>query len=129
MSAGIIQTGSARSNARATSRQIVPITADALHDDPIFAAIERHRVLQEALDSEKYGRGKAEEARLQRDIDICNQAADDIMNSPFTTLAGSAAAVRWMIKFDLEWYDYCKDSNGAFLRRLADALDAMGARS
>lgn len=91
-------------------------------DDPIFALIERHKALYDAVEASAYGSGFIEQDRLDADVEKVNEVRDAILAAPFTTPAGMAAMIRFLIEFELEAYDYT-EHGGAFLRRLADALD------
>ena len=96
--------------------------------DPIFALIERHRALYDAVEASAYGSSFIEQDRLDAEVEKVNEVRDAIIAAPFTTPAGMAAMLRFLIEFELEAFDYTEDG-GAFLRRLADALDRQAVLS
>jgi hypothetical protein len=92
--------------------------------DPIFDLIERHKALYDAVEASAF----EERDRLDAEVDKVNEVRDAILAAPFTTPAGMAAMIRFLIEYELEAYDYT-EHGGAFLRRLADALDRQAVLS
>jgi hypothetical protein len=96
--------------------------------DPIFALIERHKAHYDAVEADEYGSSQAEQDRLDAGVAATSEIRDAILIAPFTTLAGAAAALRFLIAYELEPFDYTEHGE-AFLQRLADAIERMGVQS
>lgn len=96
--------------------------------DPIFELIARHKVLYDAVEASVYGSSFEEQDRLATEVEKVNQARDAILAAPFTTMPGVAAALRFLMEYELDAYDYTEHGE-AFLRRLADAIERMAVRA
>jgi hypothetical protein len=94
--------------------------------DPIFALIEQHKALYDLIESTDWQAG---EVPLDIQVGKLNAIADAILAMPVATCAGAAAAMRWMLDYDLSVHEFEDGLNGAFLRRVADAIERMGALS
>lgn len=94
--------------------------------DPIFALIERHRALFDAVETSEYEEGDGD--TLDAEVAEVNEAHAQVLAAPFATPAGIAAMLRFLIEFELEPYDYT-EHGGDFLRRLADALERKAVQS
>jgi hypothetical protein len=93
--------------------------------DPIFDLIERHKAQYDAVEANVRNHLVSDE-ELDAAVDANNIIRDEILAAPFATLAGAAAMIRFLIEHELEPFDYTEHSE-TFLRRLAEALDQMGA--
>ena len=127
---------------------LIPAVAAAADPDPIFAAIERHRVLSTEYDSAvaiSGNLGGPEFEAAEEITSVCCDAllehANKLICSKPTTLAGAIALVRYVASLE-EWqepvdYDQQawedagelrpKNWHHTFLDTLADALDKMAA--
>ena len=90
--------------------------------DPIFAAIERHRAAFDAVEASQYGSSEQEQDRLDAEVETVNAIRDQVLAAPVLTPAGMAAALRFLIEFELEPFDYTEHGE-AFLQRLADSIE------
>jgi hypothetical protein len=102
------------------------IAAASAEPDPVFALIERHRRLYEAIEAKPTWQDDA----LSVAVDECNAAWDTLLTTPATTLQGCAVAMLYVVRQEMEenmsdipeqFADFCKLT--------ADALKAMAVQS
>lgn len=106
-------------------------TPETLSDvsDPIFALIQQWRDLFDAIEARPCGHTEIEQRWLHVEVSKLNDLEDRIFELPFTTAAGMAAAVRFLLDHVLDTQDFCPDSDGAFLRRVADAIERQAVQA
>lgn len=112
----------------AVATSVLPVAAVARATDPIFAVIERHRspykefvdasLAADEVKAERDGREVTHEAedRLDAAIIADTEAAELLVSTSPTTMAGIAAAVTWLLEYD---EGFIPDTSSRFLQTLA----------
>lgn len=94
--------------------------------DPIFALIERHRAMLERIEATNYDWSEGDDD-LAIDVAKARAVERAILEAPFASLAGIAAAVRYVNSLEVQIFS--EPDGDEFLNRLADSLERMGALS
>jgi hypothetical protein len=97
--------------------------------DPVFAAIERHRLADTAVDDALERRGDEMAARYGEE----RTALIDLLRTKPETLAGCLAAMRYVADLTeindaglfSQWGGPCRSAGAAFLPMIAGAIEAV----
>jgi hypothetical protein len=114
-----------------------PAPVSATNDDPAFRLIEKHRVLEAALEATIHEKSRIESLRQKFDDDLAHAAHHaeksallDLIYSVPTTLAGVIASMTYIAGLpDLDWGRIEDDLIGPLLSNLAVALEGLAAVS
>ncbi len=96
------------------------------YPDPIFALIERHRAMRAEIAATDHD-GPDGEDRLTAAVALLDAAEEAILSAPLVSLAGAAAALRYLN--NLDGGIFIEVSSDAFLERLADAIERIAVPS
>lgn len=94
--------------------------------DPIFDLIERHRAMRAEIAATDHD-GPDGEDRLTAAVASLDAAEEAILLAPLVSLAGAAAALRYLN--NLDGGIFIEVSSDAFLERLADMLERKAVAS